>query len=571
MINPLNKLSIKSKGLIIAAVSAGGLIISAVLGLSALDAITARLQTTAEHSLPAIVRLSKVAGELEAAHLELTRLALWIALEVDTAGTDAQKTRIIEAQVRAEVALRDLIENKSATMEARPTAGLDPAVAEHRPQGRDDGNILSTFEKYTSQTQAAIAMMTLNPAMGTMIVSSAESTFGQLINQVRDLTSFQEAHARGHVATAVDYAHASFWRSAMTMIAFAVASIFLTVLVIGDIIAPIRRIEHFIAKLSGSAEVADMPDADRGDELGRVARTMRDFQESLVRNRRLQQERDELMNSLEIKVAERTQELSAKQTQLEEALAKEHELNAMQRQFVSMVCHEFRTPLAIIDGGAGRLVRRAEKLTADDVGKSTKKIKDAVKRMIRLIESTLAAARMDDGKIVVEPSECDICAVLETCCEAQQELSASHSIKLEMKEIPATIMADPNALDQVFTNLLSNAVKYAPDAPLINVNAWSESDDVVISVADHGVGMDDEDLQKLFQRFFRAKSSTGIAGTGIGLNLVKRLIDQHGGDISVASQLGQGTTFIIRLPIEGADPTMAPTDRHLAEQAHAAA
>ncbi len=548
----LNRFSIKTKGLIIAAMSAGGLIISAGLGLSALDSITSRLEVTAEHSLPSIVRLSSVAGELEKAHLELTRLALWITLEVDETGTRAQQVRIKEAQEQAEQALAALLKS-SAAQGSGMTEPQGPALLAEEPESsvHSTSDIESSFRKYVSQTEAAIAMMNINPAMGTMIISSAESTFSQLIGQVRDLARHRELEAHSDVAKAVDFAHASFWRNALTMMGFAIASIALTILVIGNIIAPIRRIEQVITKLSGSTSMTEMPDAERRDELGQVARTMKEFQTSLLHNRRLQEERDELMNSLEVKVAERTKELSEQQRQLEEALSKEHQLNSMQRQFVSMVCHEFRTPLAIIDGGAGRLMRRADRLTVGDIDQSTKKIKDAVKRMIRLIESTLAAARMDDGQMVIEPADCDIGHILEACCENQQELSPDHEIRLEGNDLPEVVRADANALQQVFTNLLSNAVKYSPDAPLIQVRGWCDTLHAFVAVEDQGLGMDQDDQEKLFQRFFRAKTSTGIAGTGIGLNLVKKLTQEHGGDIRMTSGLGEGTTFTVSLPIAG--------------------
>jgi signal transduction histidine kinase len=107
----------------------------------------------------------------------------------------------------------------------------------------------------------------------------------------------------------------------------------------------------------------------------------------------------------------------------------------------------------------------------------------------------------------------------------------------------------------VLTNLLSNAVKYAPDAPDIEVKAGTKGDQVVISVRDHGIGIDEDELGRIGERFFRAKTSTGTAGTGIGLNLAKTLVEMHDGSFSVESQKGKGSTFTIRLPINGPDQT----------------
>ena len=116
--------------------------------------------------------------------------------------------------------------------------------------------------------------------------------------------------------------------------------------------------------------------------------------------------------------------------------------------------------------------------------------------------------------------------------------------------------ADGPAL-QILTNLLSNAVKYAPGAPDIDVTARGMGEVIVISVRDRGVGIDEGELPRMFERFFRASTSTGIAGTGIGLNLTKMLVEMHGGSIEVESHAGKGSTFTVRLPLAGpaqADP-----------------
>ncbi len=122
---------------------------------------------------------------------------------------------------------------------------------------------------------------------------------------------------------------------------------------------------------------------------------------------------------------------------------------------------------------------------------------------------------------------------------------------------------DAGSLEQVFTNLLSNAVKYAPNAPDIEVMARILDDRVAISVRDHGFGIDADELNRVGERFFRARTSSGTAGTGIGLNLVKTLVEMHGGTFSVESKKGEGSTFTIYLPIAGPDQT-DQSDRRVA-------
>ena len=246
-----------------------------------------------------------------------------------------------------------------------------------------------------------------------------------------------------------------------------------------------------------------------------------------------------------------TRELRVKAEELTEALSKEKELNELQRQFVSMASHEFRTPLTIIDNAAQLLKRKADTMTREDAIKRSDRIRTAVKRMMQLMESTLSAARMQDGKIAVKIGPCNVGDVVGKACRRQQEISRDHVISCNLIDIPETIQADTNALEQVFANLLSNAVKYAPAAPEIEVFAHRQENDVVICIKDHGIGIDKDELDRIGERFFRAKTSTGIAGTGIGLNLVKMLLKMHDGSIHVDSEKGKGSTFTVRLPVSG--------------------
>ena len=260
---------------------------------------------------------------------------------------------------------------------------------------------------------------------------------------------------------------------------------------------------------------------------------------------------------LQVMVTDATAELNRRANKLKTALRKERELNRLQSEFVSMVSHEFRTPLTIIDMTAQRLKSHADKgrLTPDDAVMRVKKIRDAVQRMTRLMESTLSAARIEEGKINIEIGECDLRYLVLEVLMAQIELSPTHNIISDLQDLPDSIQADSGVLTQIFTNLLSNAVKYAPDAPDIKIAGHTEEGQVVISVRDHGIGIDEDELDRIGERFFRAKTSIGIAGTGIGLNLAKMLIKRHDGTINVESRKGEGATFIIRLPIDGPDQT----------------
>lgn len=234
---------------------------------------------------------------------------------------------------------------------------------------------------------------------------------------------------------------------------------------------------------------------------------------------------------------------------LEEALTKEKEINETQRQFVSLVSHEFRTPLAIIDGQAQRIIRRINKEPPEGVVASMNKCRASVARLIGLIESVLSSSRLEAGAIEFDPGPCSLAELLLDVANTQEGINPSHRIVCDIDQLPADITADEKMVRQIFTNLLSNAVKYSPKASEVWVEGHQEGPEIVVAVRDQGVGIPENEISKLFAQFFRASTASGIAGTGIGLHLVKRLAEMHGGDISVTSVVGEGTTFTLRLPV----------------------
>ncbi len=259
-------------------------------------------------------------------------------------------------------------------------------------------------------------------------------------------------------------------------------------------------------------------------------------------------------DALEAAVQARTAEIARQSRELERMLAHERRINELQRQFVAMASHEFRTPLTIIDAAAQRLVRRRFEIAPDFVAEKAERIRVAVARMVELMESILAVGRLDHGALDLRHEPLPIRQLIEACCDRQQSIATTHNIKLDLADLPDVIEGDKGALEQVLTNLLSNAVKYAPSAPDIQVRGWRKDGDIKVAVRDNGIGIDAEDLPQMFQRYFRARTSSGIAGTGIGLNLVKQIIELHRGTIEVVSNKGLGSTFTITLPIKAQSP-----------------
>ncbi len=327
--------------------------------------------------------------------------------------------------------------------------------------------------------------------------------------------------------------------------------------IVGGAAFPIKVRDEVVAVLEFYSSDPMEPKADLVEVLNHVCAQMG----WVLERERVEIELTAHRDNLQDLVNMATIGLEAKAEELRTALAAEKELNLLQRQFISMASHEFRTPLSIIDSSAQFLARKREQLTPDYVLSRTVKIRDAVKRMTRLMESTLTAARMEEGKIKVNIETCDIGRVVTEACARQQEISKNHVIVCNVMDLPETIQADPSSMDLVLTNLLSNAVKYAPDTPDIDVVARALGDEIEISVRDRGLGIDEADRPNMFERFFRAKTSTGIEGTGIGLNLAKSLIEMHGGSIAFASRKGEGSTFTVRLPVAGPAKTEQPGTR----------
>lgn len=271
----------------------------------------------------------------------------------------------------------------------------------------------------------------------------------------------------------------------------------------------------------------------------------------------------EIQDNLEAKVAARTQELEDQKVQLELALEREQELNSLQSRFVSMVSHEFRTPLAIIDGNAQRLERRHDKTTSEQLLSGLGKIRIGVTRLTTLVEGVLSAARLEGGNINFDPGPCDVSRLISETCDKHQKIHPDHKILMDLDKLPAECCVDSDLMRQVISNLVSNAIKYSQDGVHIWVEGGKDDEgNVTITVRDEGPGIPKPELARLFDRFFRASTSIGIIGTGVGLHVVRALVRLHGGTVDVDSIVGEGTTFTVRLPTQ--QPKMADSEEKAA-------
>ncbi len=246
-------------------------------------------------------------------------------------------------------------------------------------------------------------------------------------------------------------------------------------------------------------------------------------------------------------------ELLEKTKQLKEALKEEKNMRKMQSEFVALVSHEFKTPLQIIDSTRELLARKLKSLNVkeESVDKSLDRIKSGISRMNGLIHSTLNLAKMENGQnnIKVEKQTFDLKAFVLDIIEKNSNLAVQKNITVltRIDDLPTNFHGDNKLLDHAFTNIISNAIKYSKNDSTVKVLSKDTDKRVLIRVVDQGIGIPKEDLSHIGQKFFRAKNTLAVAGTGIGLYLTKYFIELHGGSLLIESEVNVGTSVTVIL------------------------
>ncbi len=264
-----------------------------------------------------------------------------------------------------------------------------------------------------------------------------------------------------------------------------------------------------------------------------------------------------LNRSLEQRVTERTAELAANQKALvvakeraERALECELEAKNQQRQFFSMVSHEFRTPLAVIDSAAQMLALRAEAVEPAMLERLGV-IRTAVLRLTGLIDAYLTDERLQSGNLVLERRPVDLAGLVGATADVFRAAYPECVIETDVAELPEAVSGDEPLLGLVLGNLLGNAIKYSDDAARVRVHGSADGPTAVLEVTDGGCGIPANELPRVFDRFYRGSNAAGLPGTGIGLHTVQQIVQLHGGIITVGSVAGEGSAFRIVLPVDG--------------------
>jgi two-component system, OmpR family, sensor kinase len=396
-------------------------------------------------------------------------------------------------------------------------------------------------QKWIEYRKVADEVLQLNAAGRTseaidLYRTTSQSTYDAASDSLGRVTHLNIASANA----ASDQADAAY-RNARAFISIAI--VIAAVLVIAArfyvkrfVSTPLLDLAGGMHRLAGNDTDIEIHGIERIDEIGEMARALVVFR----------------TNAIELMLSQRS--LSQQASMLEEKLAQEQRLTQLQQDFVSMASHEFRTPLTVIDGQAQRLAKIGDPAPVGAIIERAKQIRRAVLQMTTMIDYLLNSSRLIDNgaQLYFHPHEVDLRAVLQEVCHLHREIAPRSPIVQRLGTEGITtlpVFGDSKLLFQMFSNLISNAIKYSDDGLRIDVTADIQSDQVVVTVQDHGIGIPRKDLAQIFGRYNRGSNVSGIVGTGVGLYLVKIVVDLHGGSVAVESKEGEGSRFTLRLPI----------------------
>lgn len=242
-------------------------------------------------------------------------------------------------------------------------------------------------------------------------------------------------------------------------------------------------------------------------------------------------------------------ERKAREADLRQAITKEKELGELKSRFVSMASHEFRTPLGSILALTETLSAYRHRLTDEQITQRLDRIREQVGHLKAIMEDVLQLSRLQTKRVEFIPVPCNLD---ELCRDVIEELTQQslvpHPIHYGCNEPSRIVSVDQKLMRQIMNNLVSNAIKYSPAEHPIQVNLVYTPEDLCFTVQDAGIGIPGADLPHLFEPFHRAANVEAISGTGLGLTITKEAIELHNGTITVESQVGIGTIFVVTLP-----------------------
>jgi len=328
-------------------------------------------------------------------------------------------------------------------------------------------------------------------------------------------------------ATLMAPVRATLWRTVLLLSAGIVLAIGAALVLAGRMTRPVMRL-HAAASEIGAGRLRTAIALDTHDELEDLANQFNRMAESLQAS----------YAGLEARVAEKTRDLER--------------ANRHKSEFLANMSHELRTPLNAIlgfadvlrDGMAGALTDAQKEFVAD--------IHTSGLHLLALINDVLDLSKIEAGQLALEPSEIFVPETIDAAAAFVRQRCVKQGIRLSIEVAPEVgiWVADPRRFKQVLLNLLSNATKFTPSGGEVAVRAWIDPEQgLVVEVRDTGIGIDPADHAKVFEEFRQVGGPQRRAeGTGLGLSLVRRLVEQHGGCVTLESRLGEGATFRFNIP-----------------------
>jgi len=280
-----------------------------------------------------------------------------------------------------------------------------------------------------------------------------------------------------------------------------------------------------------------------------IRETLKNLNEDL--QKRVEKSTAELIHKNQLLEAEVSKRQLSEQ-ELTIALEKEKELNELRTRVVTNISHEFRTPLTSILSSVELIQNRLESMPGEHTEKLTKHIRiitNSVKNLNELLNDILFIGKSDSNKVDVNPVRINTLQFFQTLLEEFRAGSGrNHQVLYRSENLAPEIYTDSKLFRQILTNLLSNACKYSPPGTSVVMEIICENNMMGVSITDRGIGIPDEDQPLIFDLFHRAKNTGDFEGTGVGLSIVKRIVDQLQGNISFESRINIGTTFKVLIP-----------------------
>ncbi|WP_320171220.1 transporter substrate-binding domain-containing protein [Maridesulfovibrio sp.] len=233
----------------------------------------------------------------------------------------------------------------------------------------------------------------------------------------------------------------------------------------------------------------------------------------------------------------------------EEALEAERAAIKANLNFIDMISHEYRSPLAVISSNLDLLEVKSSREDKKDISKELGRMRSSTRKLLHIFEKSLAKIRLDNAGMQPEKQQVDIIHLVNSAVRDIRNAHPDHTVDFQQTGDVPEVVGDPDLLNIAIINILDNACKYSEAEHPVTVRISAQGQRIVVEVSDHGMGIRDEDMERVFEKYFRSQNVGSKRGVGIGLYLVKRIIALHDGEIRVSSSFGKGTVFTVKLPV----------------------